>query len=346
MDFDLRQMPAAFRQSLSERMELYVALDAEDKDLERNVTSDSFQLGCTPVVNLFRQRAESIPLKQNAAEYRVVPDARRPLAVEVYSIDGVTATSPAQEVVDYRPFHSFQHATSAREQQTFWQSVRRRSTSFGTTPDHGTEVYLQLVDLELSTQAPADWILDVETTCLNRDLPHRLPFGGDEPRMHLEKGGPVTRIRCLTQPTPTRRAPLRHGTLWRLISHLSLNHLSLCDSEQGAEALREILTLYDYVSSDVSRATIGGVRDISYRPAVGRVDQGPAGGLCRGLEVTVNFDEEHYTGGGVYLLMCILDRFLGLTCSVNSFTRFVATTNQREGPIKTWPPRAGTRVLL
>jgi type VI secretion system protein ImpG len=64
------------------------------------------------------------------------------------------------------------------------------------------------------------------------------------------------------------------------------------------------------------------------------------------LEVTVDFDEERYTGGGVYLLMCVLDRFLGLSCSVNSFTRFVATTNQRERPIKKWPPRSGTRVLL
>ncbi|MEO1995961.1 MAG: type VI secretion system baseplate subunit TssF, partial [Planctomycetaceae bacterium] len=346
VEFDLRQMSPTFRKSLGERLELYVPLDAEHIDLERNVTSDTFRLGCTPIVNLFRQRSESIPMKQHTTEYRVIPDSRRPLALEVYSIDAVRATSPAQDVVEYRPFHSFQHAAAGRDQQTFWQAARRRATSFGPTADSGTEVYLQLVDLQQSTQSPTDWILDVETTCLNRDLPHRLPFGGDEPRLHLEKGGPVTQIHCLTQPTPTRRAPLRHGTLWRLISHLSLNHLSLCDSEQGADALREILTLYDYVASDVSRASIDGVQNISYRPAVGRVDQGPTGGLCRGLEVTVDFDEERYTGGGVYLLMCVLDRFLGLSCSVNSFTRFVATTNQRERPIKKWPPRSGTRVLL
>ena len=346
VEFDLRKIDPAFLRSLGQRMELYVPLDAEHVDLERYVSSDTFRLGCTPVVNLFRQRAESIPMKENTTEYRVVPDSRRPLALEVYSIDAVRATSPAQEVVEYRPFHSFQHAAQSREQSTFWQAARRRATAYGTLPDHGTEVYLQLVDLQRTAQSPADWIVDVETTCLNRDLPHRLPFGGDEPRLHLEKGGPVTQIHCLTQPTVTRRAPLRQGTLWRLISHLSLNHLSLCDSDQGADALREILTLYDYVASDVSRSSIDGVQNISSRPAVGRVDQGPAGGLCRGLEVTVDFDEERYSGGGVFLLMCVLDRFLGLSCSVNSFTRFVATTNHRERPIKKWPPRSGTRVLL
>jgi len=346
VDLDLKQISPAFRESLGTRMELYVPFDAERPDLERNVSVDTFRLGCTPMVNLFRQRAESIPMKGNSTEYRVVPDSRRPLAMEIYSIDAVKATSPAQDEVEYRPFHSFQHAAAGRDQQAFWQASRRRGTSFGTTPDHGTEIYLQLVDLQGNAQSSNDWILDVETTCLNRDLPHRLPFGGDEPRLHLEKGGPVTQIHCLTQPTATRRAPLRHGTLWRLLSHLSLNHISLCDSEQGADALREILTLYDYVASDVSRASIDGVQNISYRPAVGRVDQGLAGGLCRGVEITVDFDEDRYTGGGVFLLMCVLDRFLGLSCSVNSFTRFVATTNHRERPIKKWPPRSGTRVLL
>ncbi|HAA52041.1 MAG TPA: hypothetical protein DCE43_20145, partial [Planctomycetaceae bacterium] len=37
---------------------------------------------------------------------------------------------------------------------------------------------------------------------------------------------------------------------------------------------------------------------------------------------------------------------LGLYCSINSFSKLVATTNKREGVLKAWPPRAGDKELL
>src|SRR5207253_6402429 len=97
----------------------------------------------------------------------------------------------------------------------------------GTATDHGTEVYLALVDLNDQPCITPDWTVDVETVCCNRDLPSRLPFGGDQPRLQLTEGEAlVSRVVCLTPPTRTFRPALRQGALWRLISHLSLNHLS------------------------------------------------------------------------------------------------------------------------
>ena len=57
----------------------------------------------------------------------------------------------------------------------------------------------------------------------------------------------------------------------------------------------------------------------------------PWNGFCRGIEVTVEFDEEQYVGTGVYLFASVLERFLGLYASLNSFTQLVARTRQREG---------------
>ena len=71
-----------------------------------------------------------------------------------------------------------------------------------------------------------------------------------------------------------------------------------------------------------------------------------AGGFCRGLEVTLQLDEEKFTGGGVFLFASVLERFLGLYTSLNSFTKTILTTNQREEPLRRWPPRAGEQVLL
>ena len=57
--------------------------------------------------------------------------------------------------------------------------------------------------------------------------------------------------------------------MWRLISHLSLNHLSLTDNAEVADALREILAVYDFADSADTRAMIEGVLTIACRRVVG-----------------------------------------------------------------------------
>src|SRR5262249_6917433 len=140
-------------------------------DLEQNLTADHFRLGCAPVVNLYRQRAEPAPLTQTEWEYRVIPDARRPLAHEVYSIDRVAAHPPEGEEVVYQPFFSVKHAAERAARARFWCATRRPAGYTQGQADDGTEVYLALVDLGFQPSVPADWTLDVQTTCLNRDLP-------------------------------------------------------------------------------------------------------------------------------------------------------------------------------
>jgi type VI secretion system protein ImpG len=189
--------------------------------------------------------------------------------------------------------------------------------------------------------------VDVETTCLNRDLPQRLPFGGDQPRLHLGEGGePVSRITCLTAPTRTLRPALREGTLWRLVSHLTLGHVSLVEHDDHALALREILKLYDFVDSAEIRKLIDGIDRVGSRRVVGRVRGPRMDAFCQGVEVTLCFDEGKFTGGGLFLFAAVLERFLALYCSVNSFTKLVATVKGKEGELRRWPPRAGEMVLV
>jgi type VI secretion system protein ImpG len=131
-----------------------------------------------------------------------------------------------------------------------------------------------------------------------------------------------------------------------LISHLSLNHLSLLGSGQGADSLREILKLYDYNDSAETRAMIDGLLDVRSRRSVGRVGGAISAGFCRGVEVSLHFDEDRFSGSSVYLFAAVIERFLALYSSVNSFTKTIATTNRREEPLCRWPPRAGEKVLL
>jgi type VI secretion system protein ImpG len=45
-------------------------------------------------------------------------------------------------------------------------------------------------------------------------------------------------------------------------------------------------------------------------------------------------------------MAAVLERFLALYTSINSFVQTVATTQQREGEFKRWAPRAGEQIVL
>lgn len=344
--FDMAGVDLARLPQLKDRLEIYIYLGQSTRDLEQNISTEMFRMGCTPVVNLFPQAAEPTLITHTESSYRIVPDARRPLANEIYSVDRVVATSPENEEVEHQPFYSFQHTADREQQAAFWHAVRRPAEQAGGQVDHGTEMYLSLLDLNFSPALPANWTLHVETTCLNRDLPHRLPFGGGQPILHLTTGAPISRIECLTRPTPTLRPALKHGAVWRLISHLSLNHLSLVGGPEAAESLREILRLYDFGDSAQTRSMIDGVLDVRSQRVVGRCSRGSRSGFCRGLEVAVHLDEQRFVGSGVLLFSIILERFLGLYCSINSFSKLVVTTNQREDALWRGAPWAGETILL
>jgi type VI secretion system protein ImpG len=349
--FDLKGIDPRYLQHLGNRLELYFYLNRSSPELERQVSNDTFRLGCTPVVNLFTMRADPFVLSQTQTEYRVIPDARRPAAVEIYSIDKVFATSTSGEQTEFAPFYSFKHATERAEQNTFWYASRRPNLAEVDErgeEDASTEMYLSLVDLDFSPSTPDGWTVDLEVTCVNRDLPRRLPFGGGRPELELPGGkGPISRAVCIIHPTPTQRPPLKARAFWRIISHLTLNHLSLTGEEEGADALREILKLYDTKDTPESRAMLEGIASVKSRRVVGRVS-GQFGGFCRGIEVNLLLDEEKFLGSGAYLFASVLDRFLGLYTSINSFSKLVATTRQREvqGEFWRWPLRAGEQILL
>jgi type VI secretion system protein ImpG len=347
--FDLGGFGRARRAGFGGGVEVVFYLDRTAANLEQGVEARTFRLGCTTVVNLFEQVAEPIPLTHARHEYRVVPDVAHPRGMEVYSVDSVTSADPAA-ITEYRPFYSFRHLAAGEAPHAFWYASRRPSAAEG---DRGTEVYLNLVDLHFNPHRPAEGTLVVRTTCTNRDLPAHLQRAGEDLYLELEGAAPLSGIRCLWGPTLPLRPPLRRGAYWRLISHLSLNHLSLSGPAEGREALCEILRLYDFSDPEagprqaaVIRHVIEGITAVSSRRVVGRTGGPTASGFCRGVEVTVEFDEQKFAGPGVYLFACVLERFLGLYASINSFTQLVARTRQREGPLKRWPPRAGERPLL
>lgn len=342
--FDLFELKRLAREDFADKVEILIFLNRMPR-LEQPLKAENIRLGCTPVINLFNQIAEPIRLDRAQSEYRVVPDVRRPNTTEIYAIDSVTSVTPySPEPVTFQPFYSYKHTAERERQEAFWYSTRRPSSRKG---DSGTEVYLSLVDLSYRPTQPSVETLTLRTTCTNRDLPAKLPFGranGVRGDFQLEQPAPVLSVQCLKKPTEVARPPLQRSAHWRLLSHLSLNYLSIC--EGGRDALQEILQLYDFWGSAGTQQQIEGIAEVRSRRVIGRPPSMGWNGFCRGLEVTIEFDEKKYVGSGVFLFASVLERFLGLYSSLNSFSQLVAITQQREEPLKRWPPRAGEQILL
>lgn len=351
-----RQVAAA---GMGRKVEVILYLNRTATNVEQGVDANTFRLGCTPIVNLFEQPAEPIALDQSRYEHRIIPDRQHQRGMEVYSVESVVSTDPNTGVTtEYHPFYSFRHGRTRDDAQTFWHTTRRQAMhrnerGMSEKIDRGTEVYLHTVDLKLDPRLPSDATIIVRTTCTNRDLPPALARAGEELYFELEAAAPISRLRCLRAPTASLRPALRRGAHWKLISHLSLNHLSLANGDEGRQALQEILRLYDFSDPEagqqlasVNRQLIEGILTVQSRRVVGRTGGPTASGFARGLEVTLEFDEQRYVGTGVYLFACVLERFLGLYASINSFTQLVARTRQGEGYFKKWPPRAGEQQLL
>ena len=319
-------------------------IDSEDVRLrlENGINAGTFRTTATPVINLFPQTCEPILLDQKRSEYAIVPDVRRMNALEIHSIAEVNSIDlDHQTIITYEPFYSIRHAQLSHKQQTFYIATRRQSPRAN---DDGTDMYLSLVDLSFRPIHPKQDSITVKTFCTNRDLPSRLPFGSESGDFELEMSAPLKRIVALLKPTSTLRPAIGKNIYWRLVSHLSLNYLSLV--EEGKEALQQILNLYNITNSPYSERVISGISSLKSRRKFARLVSDDGIAFARGFEVEMEFDEEQFVGGGVYLFASVLERFLANYASLNSFTQLTARTVQRKEPLRQWPPRAGQKILV
>jgi type VI secretion system protein ImpG len=334
-------------------LEILVLLDRLPLELEAKLGPENLALGCTPAVNLFPHQADPLVIRHTSPEYRIIPEAGAQRSYEVHSVRRVETLDPRTgNAREFRPFFALRHGDPHESEVAYWQMSRRPGGAKG---DAGTECYLTLVGPQGEpSQECQDETLVVHILATNRDLPMDLPLGTRGGAFGIEGQPGVASIRTLRKPTATIRAPQGQATLWRLVSLLSLNHLSLLEvvddgrshSGGGPVAFRELMSLLDFADTPVNRQRIAGLSGLDWRRVVRQVSTTEGRLLTRGLEITLHLEEAHYTGSGVYLFASILERFLGYYTSINSFTQTVATVKKREEVLKRWQPRAGEGLLI
>ena len=349
--FSIGDLARSVRGAGGETLTLTVLLDAAAPDLERIVDATHLALFCTPVVNLFPKRADRVPVSGQRFEYHLVPDRAAPLDYEVHSVSRVSG-HVAAGVVDERVFKPFYETLGedAAEYGAYY-SVRREPRMMSDTARRngtrtayvGSEVYLSLVDQHDAPFAADVRQLSVDTLCTNRDLPLLLQVGGNTD-FYLTASAPVDAIRIVRGPSRPNPAIAERDVTWSLISHLSLNYLTLTDlgDTDGAAALRELLHLYAALSENAVRSHIDGIARVGIAPVTRRLPQAGPLAFGRGVEVAVTVDETAFAGFSPYLLASVLESFVARHVSINTFTQTVLQSVQR-GRIATWSPRVGSR---
>jgi type VI secretion system protein ImpG len=347
-DIDMAAMCAALPAG-TRTITLHLALsglrtDSHTARMLATLSTNNLLLGCTPVINLFQQRGDPIRLTHTTASYPVLADARRAFAYEVHAIDSVKLvrqTPQGESVVEFRPFYSLRHGETPEKDGHYW-IMRRDDLIAEKSPGYETEI--SIVDIDFDPAAVETDTLSLELTCTNRDLPAMLTYGQRGGDLFLEGGSSVRQIGFLRKPSASCRFERGRGAHWRLISHLSLNHLSLGGG--GLEAFKEMLTLYDLPRSPISQRQIGGIHAIGHKAANHWLPGNPFACLVRGIEVRLTIDEEAFIGSGIHAFAHIVERFLGLYVNANSFTQLVVLSKKTGEELLRCTPRSGDLSLV
>ncbi|HEY1847925.1 MAG TPA: type VI secretion system baseplate subunit TssF [Opitutaceae bacterium] len=351
---ELAGMGEAVRACPAQEIDLVVPLSAAEASLDGRVDASCFELFCTPVINLFSKTFDRISLSDRFSEFHVVPDRNRPLDFETFEIENVTAYGAmAGEEQEFKPFYLARDTnldagafyTTNRVPRT----LTAKEKQFGMKSSYsGSEVYLSLVDANDAPYRTDLRQLGIRALCTNRHLPIQLSVGAGRTDFTMDLAAPINSIRCLSGPTLPRASLAEGRYAWRLISHLSLNYLSLIDEkggEEGAAPMREILKLYTEGNDRQTAKQIEGLRSARAKPIVRRVPVPGPIAFARGLEIAVTFDETAFEGTGVFLLGSVLEQFFARYVSINSFTEMTIRTQQR-GEIMRWPAQIGKRQIL
>lgn len=308
------------------------------------LSAQNMLLGCTPVINLFKQSGDPIRVTNTATSYAVVADARRAFAYEVQSIDAVKMvrqTPQGESVTEFKPFYSLRHGETLDSAGHYWVAHRDEMMA-SKSPGYETEI--SIVDIDFNPAKIETQTLSLDLTCTNRNLPASLSYGLPSGDLFLEGGSTVRTINFLRKPSQSYRFERGRGMHWRLISHLSMNHLSLSDG--GIEAFKEILSLYDLPRSATSQRQISGVAGLDSKASQTWLKGNPFSCMVRGTEVRMSIDEDSFVGSGIHVFAEVVNRFLGLYVHANSFTQLVIASHKTGEELLRCSPRSGDLNLV
>ncbi len=320
------------------RFEISFEFDQRPSDRLR-VKSGVVRTGCTPAVNLVSLRSAPIRVDHDKTEYRLRADAPTPQHYEIFSIDRVIGWVRGTVTErEYPPFFSYEHGTGGPSSTSEYYQLRLRPAAVG----GGTETYLSFAAGVTDGIMPSTETVAADLTCTNREICEKLRPG--DVNVATSRSPTFATFTNITRVTPSVPPPLEGRLLWQLISHLSLNYLTVTK----VESLRALLALYNFhalVDRQAARTNelrLAGIKAVRAQPH----DLIRQGAVYRGMRIDLELQEDAFAGEGEMLLFAsVLNSFFGLYATMNCFTQLRVKGIQQGGTYE-WPPMLGQQRLL
>jgi len=297
------------------------------------LSRDRFMLNVTPAVNLFKRDAETMLNDHKRSEYRIRPLRDTGNQYQIYTVDKVTG----------------QNRRSGG--QTVYRDIGLSNPDLNTKPVYqlqyrtiegeGSQVFISFSypkEYKLTNQET----LAIELTCSNGEHASKLKPG--EISKPTSSTSELMTFENIIQPSDHQNIPAGSSMLWRLLSHLSLNFLSLADTDN----LKALLGLYIFSGSSgntlevANRKRIEGISSIKVNP----VDRLVSGVPMRGQSINLRVNPANFAGtGDMYLFGALMDRLFASFASINCFTEFSLTDEATDETYR-WQARLGDRPLI
>lgn len=309
-------------------------------DTERELPPNLLRLNCVPLVNLYAQRLDPMPLNHARFEYPLKADLANHRHCEVHSLEELVAIQSDGSLRELRPYFEMQDLLHERTGDYFYV-LRHERSQLGDVA--GTEAHLSFLDTAQQRVLPVAEVMAGRALCTNRRLPERLRPGQT---MQLEGAGPVLDLTLVSKPSAHDAPVLTGQRPWTLVSALSLNHRSLANGPAALTALKQVLLAYVGPGGVQAVKHIDGLQGMGCRQVLRHRFHAGMRSFFHCLEVVLRVDRAAFEHSSAVLFASVLRHFMAQFAAVNTLVELSLECTSRREPLMSWPPLAGEQELV
>lgn len=293
--------------------------------LVNRISADNFQLGCTPVVNIFEQVADPIRLEQTHEEYHLIAHSQQAKhSIEIYSVNDVIASSDQCEDVLCLPMFGLKDYESHTQGYMCWSLNRKSGWEVGDHRLLGYESFLSINMNHYHKKHNETLVLSPVVYCTNRDLPTYLSCSQTDSQLAFWKvgQGDVARINYMTSFSEPKYRDLSADLESDLISLICSNKLSLLDQNNLLSRVEALMSIASYSNSN-QPSVFNAITNITSKK-VYKLDKACLRmSYLHGIRLSLQINTDAFYGDSVYLFGQIVRDYFAKVCALNNYVEVV-----------------------
>ncbi|MGE8537659.1 MAG: type VI secretion system baseplate subunit TssF [Acinetobacter sp.] len=299
-------------------LKIHFQMNLNDQAIIRNyseLNSANFKLFATPVVNLFPKQAEPQKIDHQHLEYSLISDIHHPEFFQVYAITEMNLLREKSEKnqvgssYSVLPFFAMSHYQADVQ---FFYHLRPENDN-----NNSTELKYSIISKSLKPHQISSDFVSIQLLCCNRDLPYE-SYNKNQNTLSLNDHSLIRKATLLKRPNLPYYFGQKLQEQWRIISHLSLNNLSLMQGD-AVSHIKELLELYNLPQSQENRLIINSIQAIQFSLTQKLHQHTPFPLFVRGVKVDIQIDTEVFRGASLYIFVQILNHIFNLKVQMNSY---------------------------